>query len=210
VTPKTPSYAVVVGHRLLTVLLVVAACTLIFLVVNTAVGAARGGDTLLLGEKLSVDVQVAPEDVPLPARLEHPGWVPAKLEVEDPSARVLVLRYAMDITNVLLFVAVLWLLRNLAGSIRSGDPFGPESVRSLRRIGSLFVAGGLAVEAVNMAIRTSLFNALPAVSREPTVDIGTRGFELPIPYLLAGLGAFILAEVFAHGLRLREDVEGTI
>ena len=28
--------------------------------------------------------------------------------------------------------------------------------------------------------------------------------------LLAGLGAFILAEVFAHGLRMREDLEGTV
>jgi hypothetical protein len=28
--------------------------------------------------------------------------------------------------------------------------------------------------------------------------------------LVAGLGAFVLAEVFAHGVRLREDVEATI
>ena len=28
--------------------------------------------------------------------------------------------------------------------------------------------------------------------------------------VLAGLGVLVLAEVFAHGVRLREDVEGTI
>jgi hypothetical protein len=32
----------------------------------------------------------------------------------------------------------------------------------------------------------------------------------PAAALLAGLAVLVLAEVFAHGLRLREDVEGTI
>jgi hypothetical protein len=43
-----------------------------------------------------------------------------------------------------------------------------------------------------------------------SVDIGMAGYHLPGAAILAGLGAFILAEVFAHGLRLREDVEGTV
>ena len=33
---------------------------------------------------------------------------------------------------------------------------------------------------------------------------------IPVPALLTGLGVLVLAEVFAHGVRLREDVEGTI
>ena len=34
---------------------------------------------------------------------------------------------------------------------------------------------------------------------------------VPIPLALVfGLAVLVLAEVFAHGLRLREDVEGTI
>ena len=37
-----------------------------------------------------------------------------------------------------------------------------------------------------------------------------RGSSAPGSVLLAGLGALILAEVFAYGLRLREDVEATI
>ena len=32
----------------------------------------------------------------------------------------------------------------------------------------------------------------------------------PAAALLAGLAVLVLAEVFAHGVRLREDVEGTI
>ena len=36
----------------------------------------------------------------------------------------------------------------------------------------------------------------------PTVNLAAA--------LLAGLAVLVLAEVFAHGVRLREDVEGTI
>jgi hypothetical protein len=45
------------------------------------------------------------------------------------------------------------------------------------------------------------------VSRYP---FAIEGFSVPANWLLAELGAFILAEVFASGLQLREDVEGTI
>ena len=41
-------------------------------------------------------------------------------------------------------------------------------------------------------------------------NVGFPGFSFPFVLLLAGLGAFILAEVFAYGVRLREDVEGTV
>ena len=53
----------------------------------------------------------------------------------------------------------------------------------------------------------SLFNALPPY---PTIDLGSEGLSIPGNALLAGLGVFILAEVFAYGSRLREDVEATI
>ncbi|MDQ2984237.1 MAG: hypothetical protein M3R70_09995 [Actinomycetota bacterium] len=41
-------------------------------------------------------------------------------------------------------------------------------------------------------------------------DVGFPGFSFPFVLVLAGLGAFVLAEVFAHGARLREDVAATI
>jgi hypothetical protein len=40
--------------------------------------------------------------------------------------------------------------------------------------------------------------------------VGSAAFSLPAGAMLGGLGAFILAEVFAYGLSLREDVEGTV
>ena len=42
------------------------------------------------------------------------------------------------------------------------------------------------------------------------LDLGSEGFSIPLGALVGGLGAYILADVFAYGRRLREDVEATI
>jgi hypothetical protein len=63
------------------------------------------------------------------------------------------------------------------------------------------------VELLNYALRSALTNTLqPSASG----DLGFDGFRFPLAALLGGLGAFVLAQVFAHGLRLREDAEGTV
>ena len=107
----------------------------------------------------------------------------------------------------LLLAGALWLLRGLARSVREGDPFGHTNVQRLRTLGFLLVVCAPVVEVINYALRLSLANTLPP---DAFGDVGFPGFTFPFALLLAGLGAFILAEVFAHGLRLREDVEGTV
>ncbi|MGH9037239.1 MAG: hypothetical protein ACRD0O_15880 [Acidimicrobiia bacterium] len=49
-----------------------------------------------------------------------------------------------------------------------------------------------------------------ALAASSTVGELGQSFSLPGNGPLAGLGVFVLAEVFAHGVRLREDVEGTV
>ena len=88
-----------------------------------------------------------------------------------------------------------------------GDPFDAANVQRLRGIGSALVFGGVLVEILNSSIRAQLWQALP---QDRFGNVATEGFGLPGNMLLAGLGAFILAEVFAHGLRMREDLEGTV
>ncbi len=84
-----------------------------------------------------------------------------------------------------LLAGALWLLRGLARSVREGDPFGPANVQRLRALGFLLVAGAPVVELVSWALRLSLANTLPPDA------FGDVGFP-------------------AHGVRLREDVEGTV
>jgi hypothetical protein len=207
VTVQGPSRTVSAGYALTNLLLVLALAFAAFLLVDGAVGVARDGDRLVGGRTLDVHVQVPPERVRLPDGLRYSGWLPAVARVEHPGAKQIALSTALDLSQAALFISVLWLLRGLARSVRRGDPFDAANVRRLRGIGSLLVFGGVLVEMFNTSVRMQLWESLPPGRFG---DIGTEGFGLPGNMLLAGLGAFILAEVFAHGLRLREDLEGTV
>jgi hypothetical protein len=208
VSSQSPSRATKAGYTLLTLALIFVVAFTAFAFVSLGVGVARGGNSLLWGSTLTVPADINPHSLrPLADGIQLSGWPHVSLEIKDPTTKQMVLRSAMDLGPLLLFIAGLWLLRGLAGSVLVGDPFGAPNVQRLRRLGFLLVAGAPAVELLNTLLREALFNNLPA---HPSIDIGMAGYNLPGTAILAGLGAFILSEVFAHGVRLREDVEGTV
>jgi hypothetical protein len=129
------------------------------------------------------------------------------VDVQDPTTKQTLLQDALAIGPGLLVIAGLWLLRGFLRSVLAGDPFGARNVQRLRNLGLLLAAGTPLVALVDTALRNALFDELPPY---PSLDLGSAGFSLPLGEVLAGLGAFILAEVFAYGGRLREDVEATI
>lgn len=129
------------------------------------------------------------------------------IEVRDATTKQQLLSAATAVGPALLLGIGLWLLRGLALSVRAGAPFGRANVARLRNLGYLLVVGGSLVAVADWALRLSLANTLPGSAFG---GVGFEGFRFPFPLLLAGLGAFILAEVFARGVELREDVEATI
>jgi hypothetical protein len=208
VSPQAPSRAVTAGYRLVTLFLVLALLFGAVAVASIGVGLARHGDSLLYGDTLTVPMQLSPEDAgPLPPGVRFRGWPDVTAELKDPTSKQMLLRSATDLGTVALITAGLWLIQGFARSVRDGDPFGAANVQRLRRLGFVLVAGAPFVELLNYALRQSLFNALPP---NRFGDLGIAGFSLPGGALLAGLGAFILAEVFAYGSGLREDVEATV
>ena len=200
-SPPRPSGAATTGYVLVTLLLVLA------LFVYPAFKLVEYGRMLSGSGTLDVAAQVDPERVDLGEDIRLSGWPDVVLEVEDPTTEQVLLSAGQDVGPWLLVVAGLALLWGLARSVRRGNPFGVENVKRLRGLGFLLVVGAPIVELFNSALRASLLNALPPGRFG---DYGVAGFELPATALVAGLGAFILAEVFAYGLRLREDVEGTV
>ena len=87
------------------------------------------------------------------------------------------------------------------GSVRLGIPFGSGTVSRLRAIAGVLIIGGPLAEAVNEGLRTALFSRLSEAQQS---GVGTAGYTIPGNVILAGLGALVLAEVFAHGVSLRE------
>jgi hypothetical protein len=204
----SPSRAARAGATLLQLALVFTLAYTAFAVVSLGVGIARDGRSLLWGRNLTVDATVAPSDLGgLPAGLDIRERPDVVVEIHDPTVHQLVLRSLMDLLPLVLFVAGLWLALGIARSVEAGDPFGEGNVERLRRLATLFAAGGVLVAFVNSGLRTALFDELPP---HPSLHLGVAGFALPGGALLAALGLFVLSEVFAHGVRLREDVEGTV
>lgn len=173
---------------------------------NPAVGAARDG-RMLVGATIPAKLQISPQRIHLPSGLRHDGWLATTVQVKHPTAAQEALAAAMDLTQLTLFVAVLWLLRGIVRSVRLGEPFGAGTVRRLRGIAGVLLIGAPIVEAINEGLRTELFDRLSPAQQ---TGVGTAGYTIPGALLIAGLGALILAEAFAQGLRLREDVEGTV
>jgi hypothetical protein len=205
--PRAGSRSVKAGSALVTALFVLGLVFAALMIVSMVLGVTRHGASLLYGRKLIVPAQISPEDIgPLPQGLRLATWPDVRLEV-NPTTKQMLLRSAVDLLPLMLFLWGLWLMRGFLRSVLAGDPFGADNVKRLRTIGFLLVVGAPVAELVSYAIRLALFATLPPY---PSIHLAFQGLSIPGNALLGGLGAFILAEVFAYGLRLREDVEATI
>src|SRR5688500_11193150 len=106
---RSSSRAVLVGYRLATLALMLAIAFGALVLVSIAVGIARGGDSLLYGDRLLVSSQLSPDDVaPLPAGLEFRSWLDVTVAVPGPTVGQMLLRSGQDLGPVALFVAGLW------------------------------------------------------------------------------------------------------
>jgi hypothetical protein len=205
VNAHRPSRSTDMAEYLLNLMLVLLLLAAAAEIIVTGIALARGGNTLH-GLTLPVHAQLPlQQNRPLPPgiRVSHDPTV--TVSVKDPTATQLLLSTGTAVGPFMLLAVALWLLRGLARSVKKGDPFDHANVQRLRRLGFLLVVAAPVVELVNWALHSSLANTLPA-----PLSVSTPGFNFPFVELLAGLGAFVLAEVFAYGTRLREDVEATI
>jgi hypothetical protein len=174
----------------------------LFVVGSAIVGATQGG------HQVTVQQEVASDDVAkLPDSIEAPGHVDVTVKIDDASPKQVLLAGARSLLNVVLLGAMLWMVRGLLRSVRAGDAFTPANVRRLRSIGFALVFGVPAVALMSIGLERALMETTAGF---PALDLGGAGFSFPGTALLAGGGVFVLAEVFAHGVRLRDDVEGTV
>ena len=107
-----------------------------------------------------------------------------------------------NLTYGVVAVAAIWLLRQLLRSVRDRSPFTESNVWRLRALAFVLLVGTPLATFV-----ASLFES--AVASSVGVDSGVR-IALPGSVFLAALGGFVLAEIFAAGVRMRDDLEGTV
>ena len=197
--PKPPTRLATTGYLVVTALLIAFLAAGVILTASATIGAIRGGHTITLDRVVTPDQLTS-----LPANVKPVNYVPVTVTIEDARPTQLFLRLAITLLPGLLLVGLLWQLWGLLRSARHGDPFTGANVWRLRQFGWLLLLGWPLVAYLTMARKEILATTLPANDTEVL-------FAPPIGgALLFGLAVLVLAEVFAHGLRLREDVEGTI
>ena len=165
-------------------------------VVARAVRAARGSALEATGP--------VPDELLAPAD-PVTGPLSGTLVVEDPSAA----QYAWDLVPQVLLLVLLTaaavLLLGVVRSLRVGDPFTSANARRLTALGVLVVVGGLLLPMLQGIGHRAIVEPLV-----PDGETTTWTFDLALWPASFGILIGFLAEVFARGVRLREDVEGLV
>jgi hypothetical protein len=169
-----------------------------FLVATAVDGAVRGGHEVAVHQEVDLKDVAA-----LPPVVERPARVPVTIRIKDAEPRQVLVSGLRDLAAVGFVVTILWLLRLLLRSVRDGDAFVAANVRRLRAIGFPLVVGAPLLELMMHYCDEWLAS---------TSSVGMLGTSFSVPGAgpIAGLGVFVLAEVFAAGVRLSDDVEGTV
>jgi hypothetical protein len=184
---------------LTTFLLVTSSAFAVYLLGSAIYGAVNGGQQVIAHQEVPAE-----ELDSLPPTASVSGPVRVTLRIPDAEPNQLFVATLRDLFMVALWMGVLWQVRGLLLSVREGDPFSTANVRRLRSIGFILVIG-LPVD----GIVTQLMDRWLAAS-SPVGELGSTFPPDETIGIVFGLGVFVLAEIFAHGVRLREDIEGTV
>ena len=201
-----PSRAARTAYVVLTVIFWIVGVVGLVLVAHRLFGFLQDSGTLTLPASVSVN------DVPLPEAFEIAGPLPVNVDLADPSLTQRLIASVPVLVWWVLTLAGLWLLRKVARSAAKGDPFQVSNVTRLRWLGALFLLGFPIATTVASYFTDLLFSSeLWTGGALPPGGIET-GFQIvvSVPAIMAAVCLFALAEVFAFGARLREDVDATI
>lgn len=195
---RGPSRSTVFATNLVTLFLAITAAFVLYFIASGIRHAATGDGGI--GTLAWIPIERAD---PFPAEALETQSVPVRLRIDDASTSEIFYAMGRDVAPGVLALGILFFLRLIVRSVRDGDPFTAQNVKRLRTIGLLLVIGAPLVEIVSSAFDQALASsAFGSVSGE--------GIQISGGGPVAGLGLFVLAHVFAQGVRLREDVEGTV
>jgi len=172
------------------------------------VESAFSGDSRVYG--LADVARVAPDlKDDLPPGLSPEGSLPVTVAVDRSTLASRVLSRLSSVPVDMVFVVVIWLLRGLAltavGTPGSpANPFVWVNVRRLRAIGLIIM--------LSPVVDTWSSIAYFELGWQTLKENGIYTWDVSTMFLKFGIGVvfLIIAEVFASGIRLREDVEGLV
>jgi len=139
----------------------------------------------------------------LPRGTISPNHVSVLVRIGDATRSQIRWAAGRDVPLALLIIVGLWLLRKLLISVRDGEPFVRRNAVRLRALAFLVLVGVPVARLISSVCESKLASSAGLTSRGAS-------FSLPGEAVVAGLVILVLGEVFAAGVRMREDLEGTV
>lgn len=202
-----PSRAARTAYLVLTVVFWLALIIGVILVSHRLFGLLQDAGTMTIPASFYVDVPLPPETF----EEGHAASVSVSVDVHDPSLTQRVIAAVPVFVWWTLVAVILWLLRGVARTAAKGEPFRPSNVIRLRWLGAIFLLGFPLAMFVERSFTEWFFSAgVWTGGPLPPGGIATKAPLMSGPAILAAVCLFALAEVFAYGARLREDVDATI
>ena len=175
--------------------------------IGVAAGVPAGIATSVTSDQpMSIHATVSPSELGDLREIDIVNRVSVSLPIDHLSpTQIAVYHGAIALAGLVLLFG-LWQLRELVRSVREDDPFSTDNVRRLRIVGSLLLLAYPVFQYVSGALHEWILTTGGPSALDATVDVD----PFSLGAVFGGLSLLVLAEVFAHGIRLREDVEGTV
>ena len=122
--------------------------------------------------------------------------------VEGATASERIIMLVAPTVAVVFLLIGSWLMIKFLRGIMAGEPFARVQIRRLRALAMLLIV-------VPTALTFAMGLATSVVQDRLGLDVGVA-MTLPLPWLLGGLLTAAVAQAFAAGAALRDDVEGLI
>ncbi|GLY65858.1 DUF2975 domain-containing protein [Amycolatopsis taiwanensis] len=127
---------------------------------------------------------------------------------QHPDAGQQALHALIEVPGGLLFLGALFLLHRVIREAERAGVFGEGVADRLRTLGWFLVAGQLVAMVVKGIATAYLVADLSTL--DPATPLGMVYWQWSWPVLLSGLGALTFARIMRIGVRMREDLDGTV
>ena len=129
-------------------------------------------------------------------------WVARALGADDSPRALVGMRLIMviGVVGAPVWNAILTRLLSIVETVRAGDPFVTENASRLQ-----IIAWSVLALELGRFVVVGIANSVSTAARPIHIDL-----NLSVTPWLAVLLLFVLARVFDHGARMREDLAGTV
>jgi len=158
-------------------------------------------DYLIKEVQVEIGEKSLPELTQLPAsEIDH---LSAELTLPAEHVNIYLTYHAVALVGLIIAAAAAFHLRQFVQSLRQTHPFLAENARRLRTVAWLMLFGGIWQIAGSVVQTSELSRVFPGLD----LELSMGADPMPILFILC---LFVVAEVFALGVKMKEDADLTV